>query len=377
MSDIQKPIRVAEIIGRMSGGGVETVVTNYYRYIDKSKVQFDFFYFEDSTDEPEQDLIDMGARFYCLPSIKRTGAYVKKLRTILRENHYSIVHAHLNTLNLIPLYCAWKENVPIRIAHNHSVPAGMEPRNVLKHFLRMFSKTFATDYAACSEKAGRWLFGNKAFDQGKVMIFANAIDFDRFHKDSKVRKDMRARYHIGPKTIVVGHVGRFTYAKNHDFLIDLFEQFHKETPDSILLLAGDGELRTQIENRIRSHNLSSCTILTGEVQNVEDYLNVMDIFVMPSRYEGLGMAAVEAQACLVPVIVSDAVPKAAAITDEMVFLPLSDSISHWILAMNASIQEEIHFNARKEIYDIHSACRIMETWYLHRLEVDCDGHEHQ
>lgn len=377
MSDIQKPIRVAEIIGRMSGGGVETVVTNYYRYIDKSKVQFDFFYFEDSTDEPEQDLIDMGARFYCLPSIKCTGAYVKKLRTILRENHYSIVHAHLNTLSLIPLYCAWKENVPIRIAHNHSVPAGMEPRNVLKHFLRMFSKTFATDYAACSEKAGRWLFGNKAFDQGKVMIFANAIDFDRFHKDSKVRKDMRARYHIGPKTIVVGHVGRFTHAKNHDFLIDLFEQFHKETPDSILLLAGDGELRTQIENRIRSHNLSSCTILTGEVQNVEDYLNIMDIFVMPSRYEGLGMAAVEAQACLVPVIVSDAVPKAAAITDEMVFLPLSDSINHWMLAMNASIQEEIHFNARKEIYDIHSACRIMETWYLHRLEVDCDGNELQ
>lgn len=375
MSDIQKPIRVAEIIGRMSGGGVETVVTNYYRYIDKSKVQFDFFYFEDSTDEPEQDLIDMGARFYCLPSIKRTGAYVKKLRTILRENHYSIVHAHLNTLSLIPLYCAWKENVPIRIAHNHSVPAGMEPRNVLKHFLRMFSKTFATDYAACSEKAGRWLFGNKAFDQGKVMIFANAIDFDRFHKDPKVRKDMRIRYHIGPKTIVVGHVGRFTYAKNHEFLIDLFEQFHKETPDSILLLAGDGELRTQIENRIRSHNLSSCTILTGEVQNVEDYLNIMDIFVMPSRYEGLGMAAVEAQACLVPVIVSDAVPKSAAITDEMVFLPLSDSISHWILAMNTSIQEEIHFNARKEIYDIHSACRIMETWYLHRLEVDCDEHQ--
>ena len=163
MSTRQEPIRVAEIIGRMAGGGVETVVTNYYRFIDKSKVQFDFFYFENSVD---------------------VSAYCKKLRSIIRENGYSIVHAHLNTLSVIPLYCAWKEHVPIRIAHNHSVPAGKELRGVLKKFLRLFSKTFATDYAACSEAAGRWLFGNKTYDAGKVTVFANAIDYDRYKKDS-------------------------------------------------------------------------------------------------------------------------------------------------------------------------------------------------
>ena len=291
MSSDPKPIRVAAIIGRMAGGGVETVVTNYYRFIDKSKVQFDFFYFEDSVDEPPADLIAMGARFYCLPSIKHVSAYCRKLRSILRENRYSIVHAHLNTLSVIPLYCAWKEGVPIRIAHNHSVPSGNELRGVLKKFLRLFSKTFATDYAACSEKAGRWLFGNRTYDQGKVTIFENAIDYDRFSRNENLRNNVRSRLKIDSDTVVIGHVGRFTYAKNHAFLIDVFARYHRIHPDSVLLLVGDGELRDEVEKKTADTGLNNCSILTGEVTDVEAYLNAMDVFVMPSRYEGLGMSA--------------------------------------------------------------------------------------
>ena len=374
MSTRQEPIRVAEIIGRMAGGGVETVVTNYYRFIDKSKVQFDFFYFENSVDEPPADLIAMGARFYCLPSIKHVSAYCKKLRSIIRENGYSIVHAHLNTLSVIPLYCAWKEHVPIRIAHNHSVPAGKELRGVLKKFLRLFSKTFATDYAACSEAAGRWLFGNKTYDAGKVTVFANAIDYDRYKKDSEARGNIRSRYHIAPGTVVMGHVGRFTYAKNHEFLISIFNQYHKNHPESVLLLTGDGERRAEIENMIRSHHLDSCTIMTGEVHDVENYLNAMDVFVMPSRYEGLPTAAIEAQACQLPIVVSDVVPRAAAITNEIQFLPISAPVDQWNRAINISMHREIHFNSNKDNYDIHYACRILEEWYLNRLEEYSDGH---
>ncbi len=164
-----KPVRIAQIMGKLWAGGVEMVVFNYYREIDKSKIQFDFFYDEDSTVEPSQELISMGARFYKLPPYQRLSEYLKVLRKYLKENKYIIIHSHINTLSIFPLFVAWLENIPIRIAHNHSVPGGNEfTRNIIKKMLKFFSKVFSTDYFACSEKAGRWMFGNKTFEEGNA-----------------------------------------------------------------------------------------------------------------------------------------------------------------------------------------------------------------
>lgn len=171
------------------------VVFNYYRAIDKSKVQFDFYYDSDSTVEPPEDLIEMGARFYRLPPYQKLPQYMWELKKYFKENHYLIVHSHLNTLSIFPLFIAWICKVPVRIAHNHSVPSGKEiKRYILKCFLRLFAKVFPTDYFACSEKAGRWMFGNRAFDSGRVFVMKNAIDFKKFRPTNEETEYLKNKF---------------------------------------------------------------------------------------------------------------------------------------------------------------------------------------
>lgn len=195
MKQKSEPIRVAQIMGKLWAGGVEMVVFNYYRAINKSKIQFDFYYDADSTVEPPQDLIDMGARFYKLPPYQKLPQYIRELKKHFKKNQYLIVHSHLNTLSVFPLFVAWTCQVPVRIAHNHSVPAGKEVgRDTLKRVLRLFAKVFPTDYFACSEKAGRWMFGNKAFDSGHVFVVKNATDFSRFRPAYEKTESLKSNW---------------------------------------------------------------------------------------------------------------------------------------------------------------------------------------
>lgn len=241
MKQKDEPIRVAQIMGKLWAGGVEMVVFNYYRAIDKSKIQFDFYYDADSTVEPPQDLIDMGARFYKIPPYQKLPQYIRELKKHLKENQYLIVHSHLNTLSVFPLFVAWMCRVPVRVAHNHSVPSGKElKRDALKYFLRIFGRVFPTDYFACSEKAGRWMFGNRNYDAGKVVVIKNATDFERFRADEETIEKLKKQLGLNDK-FVIGHIGRFTFAKNHEFLLDVFKKISDIRNDAVLLLVGDGE----------------------------------------------------------------------------------------------------------------------------------------
>lgn len=227
MKQKDEPIRVAQIMGKLWAGGVEMVVFNYYRAIDKSKIQFDFYYDADSTVEPPQNLIDMGARFYKIPPYQKLPQYIRELKKHLKENQYLIVHSHLNTLSVFPLFVAWMCRVPVRVAHNHSVPSGKElKRDALKYFLRIFGRVFPTDYFACSEKAGRWMFGNRNYDAGKVVVIKNATDFERFRVGEEIIEKLKKQLGLNDK-FVIGHIGRFTFAKNHEFLLDVFKKIHK------------------------------------------------------------------------------------------------------------------------------------------------------
>ncbi len=183
------PIRVAQVIGKWIGGGVEAVVMNYYRNIDKSKVQFDFICDEDSTNIPYDEIESLGGKVIIVPPYQKIIEYEKTLIRIFEENKYQIVHSHINTLSVFSLYAAKKAGVPIRIAHSHSTTNKKEKKkNLLKQILRPFSKLFATDYMCCTEHAGRWMFGNKEFDKGNVFVLNNAIELDKFRYDEKIRK---------------------------------------------------------------------------------------------------------------------------------------------------------------------------------------------
>ena len=248
-----EPIRVAQIIGKWLGGGVEAVVMNYYRHIDRSKIQFDFICDEDSTNIPYQEIEELGGKVILIPPYQKIFKYQKELRKVLKNGGYRIIHSHINTLSIFPLYAAKKVGVPVRIAHSHSTTNKKEwKKNLLKQILRPFSKIFATDYMCCSELAGRWLFGDKEYNKGNVYLLNNAIDLDKFKYDEEVRKEKRKELNISDDTLVIGHVGRFVEQKNHRFLIDIFNEVHKQKENSILLLAGQGPLMDEMKNKVRN-----------------------------------------------------------------------------------------------------------------------------
>ena len=331
-------MRVAQVMGIMNSGGVEAVVMNYYRAIDRSKIQFDFFV-DETCSFPQRDEIErLGGRYYFVPPYYHVAAYIRTLRKLFRQNDYSIVHAQINTVNFFPLLAARLAGVPVRICHNHSTANwGELKKTLLKYLLRPFASVFATDYFACGERAGRWMYQNRRYNAGKVQIMPNAIPAEAFAFDPQARELLRAEAGVGPDTFVVGHVGRFTYAKNHAFLLDIFRAFHEATPDSVLLLVGEGELESDIKDRIQGLHLESCTRLLGVRKDVNKLYSAMDVFCLPSFYEGFPVVLVEAQANGLPCIISDRVTSEAVQADLTDVLPIGEpACRQWQESMLAS-----------------------------------------
>ena len=364
----EQPERIAYVIGKMWAGGVEAVVFNYYRHIDHSRFQFDFYYDSDSTVGPSRELMDMGARFIELPPYNHLKDYLRELRRHLREENYRIIHSHINTLSVFPLYAAWREHIPVRIAHNHSVPGGKEfERNALKMILRCFSKVFATDYLACSEKTGRWMFGNRTFDQGKVYVVKNAIEIGKFRRSWEETEELKHSLGLEGK-FVVGHVGRFTYAKNHPFLLDVFKEVLKLRPDAVLLLVGDGELHDEIVEGAKEREILDRIVMTGKVTDPEKYYGLADVIVLPSFFEGLSLATVESQFAGVPSVISKAVPKEAIISDGCIYRDLKDPPEEWAKAVMTAVEKPVRLNEAAGLYDIHTQAPLLEEYYTGILE---------
>ena len=326
----EEPIKVAQIVGKWVGGGVESVIMNYYRHIDRTKVQFDFICDLDSTDIPYKEIENLGGRVILVPPYQKIFQYIKELKKVLKENNYKIVHSHINALSVFPLFAAKLAGVPVRIAHSHSTSNKKEwKKNLIKNILRPFSKAFATDYMCCSEHAGRWLFGNKEYDKGSVYILNNAIDLDIFKYNKKIRKAKRNEIGISNNTKVIGHVGRFVEQKNHTFIIDIFNEVHKEDNNTILLLAGQGPLEPKIKEKVIELGLEESVKFLGQRNDIEDLYQAFDIFLFPSIYEGLGLVLIEAQSSGLNCVASTEVPSKAKITNLLTFLDLDGNFNEW------------------------------------------------
>lgn len=324
---MDKQIRITHIIGSVAKGGIESVVFNYYRFINRDKVQFDFIIDEDSPCEIPDDILNMGCRVFKIPPYTKFFAYIKALKRIFRENNCKIVHSHMNTLSVFALYAAKKAGVPVRISHNHSTAGkgrGEFKRNVIKYALRRFSRLYPTHLAACSEYAGKWLYGDKA----DFKVFNNAIDPARFTYNTQTRLRVRENLGAGNK-FIIGHVGRFMHQKNHDFLIDIFNEIYKLNQDSLLLLIGDGELKKPTEEKVKALNLQNNVIFTGNRSDVNELYQAMDVLVLPSLYEGLTVVGVEAQTAGLPLVLSACISKETAFTDAVEFISLKESAKHW------------------------------------------------
>ena len=288
-----EPIRVAQIIGKLASGGVEAVVNNYWCGMDHEAFRFDYYIDEDSVCEPAREMLDSGAVYRTIPSSRHPAARVKALTALLKQYPPQIVHSHMNSLNVFSLYAARRAGIPVRISHSHSTSDRREVlRTAVKGVLRRTGGWFATDRMACGDRAARWLFGDRAVDAGEVFILPNAIDVEKYRFSPEARG--RVRQELGLEdAFVVGHVGRFATVKNHAFLIRAF-----------------AALKTK-------------RAVTGNREDAADLYSAMDVFALPSLYEGFPVVGTEAQANGLPCLFSDHISR--ELEGDIRFLPLRET----------------------------------------------------
>ena len=360
-------MRVAQVIGRLSAAGVEAVVNNYCREMDPSRVQFDYFIDDNSPCEPSKEMLGRGARYYRIPPSSHPVRRMRALKKLFERNGYRIVHAHMNALNQMVLFAAWRAGVPVRVSHSHSTSdPGEGARALVKEALRCTGGWFATERMACGEAAGRWLFGNRAYDAGRVLLLPNAIDLDRFAYDARARRDIRAELGLEDR-FVVGHVGRFMRQKNHAFLLKAFAALAARRPDAILLLAGDGVLRPQAEQIARELGIAEAVRFLGIRSDTARLYSAMDVFVLPSLYEGLPVVGIEAQAAGLPCLFSDHVSQEVDATGNSRFLPLETMAWADALSACAEMPERDRIAAASALrggtYDLRAMGKRLETRY--------------
>ncbi len=318
-------IRVLHVVTFMGRGGLETMLMNYYRSIDRTKVQFDFLVHRDFRADYDDEIESLGGKIHRIPRlVPWSFKYRNALNNFFKTHpEYKIVHVHQDCLSSIICKSAKKNGVPVRIAHSHNNNQDKNLKYLIKLFYRHFIPKYATKLMSCSNEAGRWMFGDHDF-----IILPNAIDTHKFAFSDETAKKIRSEHSIDNKTLVLGHVGRFEPQKNHDFLIDIFYEVQKSVPAK-LMLVGDGYLRKSIEEKVNSLGICDKLIFTGVQNNVHELLQAMDVFIFPSLYEGFGISVIEAQSVGLPCIISDTISRECSVTDLVERLSLNDSPETW------------------------------------------------
>ena len=318
-------IRVLEILACLDGGGVERLLYDYCSRLSQ-KIHFDFVVTSDFVGILEKPLIELGCNvFHVTPIRKSIISHVKDMNNILENGSYDIVHEHSGYKSFINLYLAKKQDVKARIAHSHAahVPETRKSR-VLRKLITHITKYYSTNLFACGKDAGQWMWGNSEF-----YIMNNAINTRAFQYNFTQRTMLREKYRLNNK-FVIGNVARFTFSKNHVFLIKIFNEIKKIKENAVLVLVGRGEEEGNIKDMVATYNLQDSVIFMGVRNDVSNLYNAMDVFVFPTRYEGLGMVIIEAQANGLKCFTSErVVPKDVKVTNNVRFIDLRKDANYW------------------------------------------------
>ena len=359
-----KPIRVLHVVTYMGRGGLETMLMNYYRHIDRKKIQFDFLvhrYFEADYDV---EIESMGGRIYHVSRlIPWSRSYREKLQVFFKSHpEYEIVHVHQDCLSSVALKVAKECGVPVRIAHSHNSNQDKNFKYLIKRYYMRKIPNYATHLFACGKDAGDWMFGKNSYQ-----ILHNAIDTKIYQYDYQKRKESRTKLGIGEE-LLIGHVGRFRLQKNHVFLIDIFAEIVKQQPDSKLLLVGDGDEKEKIQVKIEQLQLQKNVLLLGARSDVNELMQAMDVFVFPSLYEGLPLTMIEAQAAGLPCVISDSIPRECVITKGLVsYKGLNEGAKEWAAHILTRAKEKrvTHDEEMKQSgYDVNEEVKRLEAFYL-------------
>lgn len=330
-SAINNPIRILQIVTQMNRAGLESRLMDIYRNTDRSRVQFDFYTCRKEAGFFDDEIKAMGGKVYYNGQLDLNGIHriSNRFKLFLLEHiEYKIVHCHLNQWCGLVLKGARQANVPVRIAHSRTSLQMFTAENLIKNFLKMSTNRYATHYFAVSRKAGEWLFGKKMLDSGKVEVWPNAIDCNKFTYNQQKREKMRTTLNLG-NDLTLMHVGNLRPEKNHTFLFQIFKRVLEEQPSAKLVLVGKDGMDGANQSLARKLAIDHSVQFLGSRSDVADLLQAGDIFVFPSLYEGFPGAVLEAQAVGLPCIISNTITDEVCITDNIKQLPLGD-IRPWV-----------------------------------------------
>lgn len=361
-------IRVLHIVSKLSiNSGVMNMIMNYYRYIDRSKIQFDFLYFEERTPDFKREIENLGGKFYFVnkPSLKNLLATYTEFNIFFQKNchYYSAIHLHeIYLVHFIGYFCK-KYGIQRLITHAHATKYSDNPKNALRNKIMCIGlKKSATDYFACSKAAGNFYYGETAVKKKMVKIIPNAIDIEKYQYNEVIRNRIRKTLNV-EKKFVIGHVGRMVIPKNQKFLIHILEHLKHFDNNALLLLVGDGPLRNNIESEVDKLGLNDSVIFLGIRSDIPELLMGMDLFLLPSLYEGLPVVCVEAQATGLKCLLSSTITTEANLGN-CYFLDINNGCDDWIKCiMNRDIDRK---NVDASSFDVRILVKYLESLYFRR-----------
>lgn len=364
-------IRILHSVSNMDRGGIETMLMNYYRHIDRNRVQFDFICNKQKPGAYDDEVIALGGRLFHSPGLHplRYPQYITFFKELVRQHpEYKVLEVHNGALGAYALNSGKRAGIPVRIYHAHGQGLNLDYKIALKWMCKKMLRFNMTHHFTCGLKAGEYYFGKRVMEQGNYVFVHNAIDVDRFVYNETLRNSLRKEYGL-ENAHVVGHVGRFMHQKNHTFLMEVFAEIAKRDDKAVLVLLGDGELQDKMQSKAESLGVGNRVHMMGNVGNANEWYQAFDLFILPSHWEGLPVVGVEAQAAGLPCLFSSSITSEIKMTDKAQFLDLQSGAKHWAeISVSLLNQIPVRDNMREAIaskgYDIHVEAKKLEELYL-------------
>lgn len=360
----------------LGAGGISKLTVTIQKLLNPQKIKFDYLVFRDRKEFLEDQAIALGGTKQIVNTENMHNVAIKLVKKfsgmvyLFRKEQYDVVHVDASTpYDVIVALAAKVAGIKTIVLHSHNddFQKSKPLRDAFMPFYKFIMLFVVTDYFTISEKAAYFMFPKSIYRKRKYQLVRNGIDTEEFSFSEEERKKARIELGVEDKA-VIGHIGRFVYQKNHEFILRTFVEYHKINPNSVLLLVGEGELLDSMKNLARELNVFDNVIFYGVTHDVRKVLLTMDIFVFPSRFEGLGIAAIEAQANGLVTLCADSIVEEVNVTDRFVRVHGWDS-KYWAEQINNNLGKKRKSDCKQQIieagYDIKNTAQQLENFYVH------------
>jgi len=366
-------IKVAYVLGKLHSGGKKNLVMEYYRHMDTNLVRIDFICDADSNSIPEEEIKALGGKIYRVAPYEHIAQNMKEMAKIFKEEQYDVVHAWDSLMNLFPMVLAKQAGVKVRISESLSMANKHEKKTIIKYALRPFSHIAANYYMACGVDCGVFQFGKKTYDDGKIAIFKTVINARTNAYDPELRQRTREKFGWKDKT-VYGFIGRYMMQKNPIFIIDVFNEIQKLQENACMVLVGFGELEQKMMERVKAYDIGDKVKNLGRREDIKQFYNAFDAFLLPSLYEGLPVVGLESQSCGLPIFFSTEITPEAKVCDMAHYFSLKTPVSEWAREIVDIVAQNIHVRrsyAEEVIvagFDSESEAKRLQNFYKSKIE---------